>query len=87
MAIGSQTVTLREQISSMFQGYSTPKNVGFDLEEDFLFGGLPSTLLRALSLSKASPPNKKITSLRAQRLCGEISILSKHAKAYLMKGG
>jgi hypothetical protein len=50
------------------------KNVGFDLEKEFLFGGL-------------SPPNKKISSLRARRLCGEISILSKHVKAYLIKGG
>jgi hypothetical protein len=50
------------------------KNVGFDLGEGFLFGGL-------------SPPNEKITSLCARRLCGEISILGKHVKAYLIKGG
>jgi hypothetical protein len=39
--------------------------------EAFLFGGLPSTLLRALSLSKGSPPNKKSLSLRPLRLCVE----------------
>jgi hypothetical protein len=33
-------------------------------KEGFLFGGL-------------SPPNKKMTSLRPRRLCGEISILDK----------
>jgi hypothetical protein len=35
------------------------------MKEGFLFGGL-------------SPPNKKITSLRPRRLCGEISILDKN---------
>jgi hypothetical protein len=33
-------------------------------KETFLFGGL-------------SPPNRKMTSLRPRRLCGEISILDK----------
>jgi hypothetical protein len=40
----------------------TAKNACSDMGGGFLFGGL-------------SPPNKKIISLRSQRLCGEISIL------------
>jgi len=38
-------------------------------KETFLFGGL-------------SPPNRKMTSLRPRRLCGEISILDKSAPLY-----
>jgi len=50
-------------------------NTCFEMKDPFLFGGLPSTLLRALSLSKGSPPNKKIIPLRTPCLGGEISIL------------
>ena len=35
----------------------------------------------------ASPDKQKLFSLRARRLCGEISILGKHVKPFLMKGG
>jgi len=43
-----------------------------------LFGGIPSVLLRALSLSKGSPPNKKVLSLRTLRLRDENAILDRH---------
>jgi len=52
-----------------FHGYGTAKNSCSDTKESFLFGGL-------------SPPNKKITSLRPRRLCGENSILDKNAQIY-----
>jgi len=52
-----------------FHGYGTAKNACSDTKESFLFGGL-------------SPPNKKITSLRPRRLCGENSILDKNDPDY-----
>ena len=48
-----------------FHGYGTAKNACSETKESFLFGDL-------------SPPNKKMTSLRPRRLCGENSILDKN---------
>jgi hypothetical protein len=49
----------------VFHSYGAAKNACSDTKESFLFGGL-------------SPPNKKITSLRPRRLCGENSFLDKN---------
>jgi len=64
---GRQAFGNRFQVA--FHGYGTAKNACSDTKESFLFGGL-------------SPPNKKITSLRPRRLCGENSILDKNDTAY-----
>jgi len=60
---GRQAFGNRFQVA--FHDYGTAKNACSDTRENFLFGGL-------------SPPNKKITSLRPRRLCGENSILDKN---------
>jgi hypothetical protein len=44
-----------------FYGYRSPKNAWSGTNEGFLFGGL-------------SPPNKKLLSLRPQRLSGELNL-------------
>jgi hypothetical protein len=49
----------------VFHSYGAAKNACSDTKESFLFGDL-------------SPPNKKMTSLRPRRLCGENSILDKN---------
>src|SRR4030042_480834 len=46
--------------------------------------GFPIKDQKSFCLS-ASPDKQKLSSLRARRLCGEISILGKHVKAFLVK--
>jgi len=53
--------------SNPLDGYGTYYEARIERTETFLFGGL-------------SPPNKKITSLRPRRLCGENPILDKPHK-------